>query len=88
MDNVMVIGLTKPIKFGEETIDKLTLREPVARDFRELNATKPFAMMLDLAATLSGVPVSVIDQLCATDTMAVCDKVGGFLPASPTTGAT
>ena len=84
----MEILLTEPIKCGEETIDKLVLRKPVARDFRELDASKPFAMMLDLAAALSGVPVSVIDQLSAADTLAVCDKVGGFLPASPKTGAT
>lgn len=84
----MEIVLTKPIKFGEETIDKLTLREPVAKDFRELKDTAPFAMMLDLAAALSGVPTSAIDQLSAADTMAVCDKVGGFLPASQKTGAT
>lgn len=88
MDNTMVIALTKPIKFGEETISELKLREPVARDFRELNATKPFAMILDLAAILSGVPASAIDQLSAADMMVVCDKVGGFLPDSRKTGAT
>lgn len=84
----MVIPLTKPIKFGEETISELKLREPVARDFRELNATKPFGMMLDLAAILSGVPASAIDQLNAADTMTVCNKVGAFLPDAPKTGAT
>ncbi len=88
MDNLMVITLTKPIKFGEETLRELKLREPVARDFRDLETTKPFAMILDLAAILSGVPASAIDQLCAADMMVVCDKVGGFLPDSQKTGAT
>ncbi len=88
MDNSIVIPLTKPIKFGEETIDKLTLREPVGKDFRQLDSVKPFAMVLDLAAILSGVPASVIDRLNATDTMAVMDKVGDFLPASQKTGTT
>lgn len=83
----MEIVLIKPIKFGEETITMLKLREPVGRDFRGLDATNPFTMMLDLAAVLSGVPASAIDQLSAADTMVVCEKVGSFLPASQATGA-
>lgn len=88
MDNSMVIKLTKPIKFGEETISELKLREPEGKDFRQIESVKPFAMVLDLAAILSGVPASVIDRLNAADTMAVMDKVGGFLPDSQKTGAT
>jgi len=45
-------------------------------------------MMLDLAAAVSGVSPSVIDQLSAADTMAVFDVVGGFLPGSQKNGAT
>lgn len=86
--NGLEIVLTNPVKFGEETIDKLVLREPVARDFRGMKSTEPFAMMLDLAAAVSGVSPSVIDQLSAADTMAVFDVVGGFLPSSQKNGAT
>lgn len=80
--------LSKPVQFGSETITQLTFREPVGRDFRDLNPSKPMGMVLDLAAVLSGVSPKVIDSLCAADTMAVFEKVGGFLPGSQTTGET
>lgn len=87
MSEPIEIILKEPVTFGSETIEKLVLRRPVGRDFRELDATRTFAMMLDLAAALAGVSPKVIDQLCAEDTLAVCDRVGGFLPGSPKTGA-
>lgn len=87
MDDFMVIPLTKPIKFGEETISELKLREPEGKDFRQLKSMNPFAMMLELATAISGVPDSVIDRLNAADTLAVCEKVGSFFPDSLKTGA-
>lgn len=82
------IPLVKPVKFGEETITELRIREPVGRDFRTLDPRQPMGMVLDLAAILAGVSPKVIDQLGAADTMAVFEMVSGFLPASPKTGET
>lgn len=83
----MDIPLTEPVKYGEETISKLVLRKPRGRDFREMkNMDSPFGSMLDMAASLAGVSPKVMDELCAEDTLAVVEAVGGFFPASLQTG--
>jgi hypothetical protein len=81
------IQLGSPIKFGDEEIGVLKLREPRARDFRAIgNLDKPFAAMLDLAASLTDLPASALDELDAPDTMKVVEAVSGFLPQSLPTG--
>lgn len=81
------IQLGSPLKFGNEEIATLKLRAPKARDFRSVgNLDKPFAAMLDLAASLAELPVSLLDELSAEDTMKVVEAVSGFLPQSQPTG--
>lgn len=81
------IQLTSPVRFGNEEIGVLKLREPRARDFRAIgNLDKPFAAMLDLAASLADLPASALDDLSASDTMKVVEAVSGFLPQSLPTG--
>ena len=82
------LTLSKPVQFGSEAITQLTFREPVGRDFRDLNPRKPMGMVLDLAALMAGVSPTVIDSLCAADTMTVFEKVSDFLPGSQKTGET
>lgn len=81
------IKLKHPIKFGDaETITELTVRRPIAKDFRVLPAKPAFGDILNLAAKLCEQPPSVIDMLDAEDLMPLMDVVGSFLPSSLATG--
>lgn len=81
------IKLSKPITFGGEQIDVLRLRRPKARDFREIGGMdKPFAAMLDFAASLADLAPAAIDQLDVDDVPAVVEVVSGFLGQFPATG--
>jgi hypothetical protein len=81
------ITLATPLKVGGEEVSVLKLRDPKARDFRALTSLdRPFAAMLDLAASLSDLPAAVLDEMGPEDTMAVVEAVSGFLPQSLPTG--
>lgn len=83
------ITLQHPIQFGDKTVNKLDIRKPKAGDFRMLkNLDQPFGMMLDLAAELSGLPASVLDDLEADDLPAVMEVMSGFLHGFQGTGKT
>ncbi len=83
------ITLLHPVKFGDETIDKLDIRKPKARDFRALgNLDRPFSMLLDLAAQLTALPASVLDDLDADDLPALMEVMSGFLGGFQGTGKT
>ncbi|GAA5783938.1 hypothetical protein GCM10007860_09150 [Chitiniphilus shinanonensis] len=76
----IVIALSKPLRFGEEDIAELQLREPCAGDFRVLsNPQAVLACSLDLAAELAGLPPSALDRLNTADTEAVVRAVNPFL---------
>lgn len=83
------ITLIQPLKVGGEEVAVLKLRDPKARDFRALTSLdRPFASMLDLAASLSDLPAAVLDEMGSEDTMKVVEAVAGFLPQSLVTGKT
>jgi len=83
------ITLIQPLKVGGEEVAVLKLRDPKARDFRALTSLdRPFAAMLDLAASLSDLPAAVLDEMGPEDTMKVVEAVSGFLPQSLATGKT
>lgn len=88
MSDSVVIQLTRPLAFGSDTIDCLTVRRPKARDFRAITSSAPFAVILDLAAALTHVPARYLDELDVDDFTALSEVVGGFLPQSPGTGKT
>ncbi|WP_432721292.1 phage tail assembly protein [Jeongeupia wiesaeckerbachi] len=76
----IVITLSRPVRFGDDDITELKLREPLAGDFRALNEPSDvFASSLNLAAELAGLPASVIDRLGLDDTQAVIKAVNPFL---------
>lgn len=87
--SVIEITLSHAIRHGEETLSVLKLRRPCARDFRPLKGMEfPFAMMLDFAAELSGLPVATLDRLDVEDVPRVMEVVNGFLSGFPGTGKT
>lgn len=84
--NKVKIELTEPVKHGKNEITELELREPRAKDMRKVSLSPTMGEMLDIAATISNNPPSVIDQLCIKDTMKVVEVIGDFLGDSPQTG--
>lgn len=81
------IKLAHPFTFGNEEISVLRLRRPKARDFREIGSfDKPFAAMLDFAASLADLAPAAIDQLDVEDVPKVVEVVSGFLGQFPATG--
>lgn len=83
------IKLNTPINFGDQTITEINIRRPIAKDFRSLTSMdKPFAAMLDFAASLADLPPAAIDKLDVDDVPAVVEVVSGFLSKFPQTGQT
>ncbi len=81
------ITLQEPIKWGSETITELTLRKPKAKDLRRFPTQPTTGDILDLAATLSGRPSAVIDELDVPDMLEICEVIGKrFLRSTPVTG--
>lgn len=77
----VTIQLAKPINAHGETVTTLVLEEPCARHMRNLplSGTPSIGLLLDMAAAVSGLPPSAIDQLGAADTMKVVEVLSGFL---------
>lgn len=77
----VTIKLTRPIEAHGETVAELVLAEPCARHLRDLplSGTPSIGLLLDMAAAVSGLPPSAIDQLSAADAMKVVEVMGSFL---------
>lgn len=76
----IVFQLTKPITFGDETIDSLTLREPVAGDLWdfEVGGKIKIGSVLEVASSISGHPPAVIKKITPADAIRLAEVVGGF----------
>lgn len=85
-DGGVKITLRKPIVFGSETIKELVLREPTAKDIRQMKVPPSTDDMLKLAGNLCGLTPPQIDMLKMKDTMEVLNAVGNFMDDSPETG--
>jgi hypothetical protein len=82
MTEPVTITLRNPIPHGKETtIEALTFRPPVAKDFRRLPLLEGYEMdtMLVLAGRLSAQPDVVIDKLAGDDLKEVLEAVSGFM---------
>lgn len=91
MLDVIEVKLSTPVQAHGEEINQLNLRMPKGRDFKKISGQSmemPFAMMLDFAAILSGVPPSTMDELSPEDVEKVCEAVGPLLPGYQETGPT
>lgn len=81
------IKLANPVKFGSETISELEIREPKAKDFRDMPVmNQNVGHFLAIAASLSGHPPSLMDELSFTDMQRVVEVMQNFLEAGPKTG--
>ena len=80
------VKLKEPVSHGSETIDKLEIRKPKAKDIRQLPTDPKTGDILDLAARLADQPPSVINELGMEDVEAVLEVVGGFFQRGLGTG--
>ncbi len=74
-----------PISFGSETITELQFQELKAKHMRQLPKEVGIGDILNLAATLTGVPPKVLDEMTANDTLKVVEVVNDFFPNSQET---
>lgn len=68
--------LSKPIEYGQKTIEKLVLREMTAKDMRTMRQNMTYGDLLDIGARLSNQPKTVIDRLSARDANELIELVG------------
>ena len=76
------VALTKPITLASgEQLTELVLREPTALDMRSMPLKDEIQLgdLLDIAAAVAGLPLSVINGVSPPDTMAVVRAMGKFM---------
>lgn len=76
------VVLSKPVQLASgDMLTEIVLREPTALDLRKMPVKQDLELgvLLDLAASVAGLPVGVMNQLCAVDTFAVAGAMGKTL---------
>lgn len=83
------IKLVKPIKRGEEVIDEIELREPTAKDVKNLGLPVDFTTrgvdskkVFDYVVALAALPPSTVDQMGVKDFMQCTVEIVGFFGGS------
>lgn len=78
-EGIVKIRLSKPVVFGDETIEELELREPCAGDLRGMDLDNITADgMLAIISRCSARPSAVIDKLSIPDFKKASEAVGVF----------
>jgi hypothetical protein len=79
--NPYKIVLEKPVQFGKELIETLTLRDLTCKELRtiKLNGDMTIGDLLDIGQKLCETHRKVIDKLCKKDAMELVDRVGFLL---------
>lgn len=79
--NPYEVVLEKPVRFGKELIEKLTLRDLTCKELRsiKLNGDMTFGDLLDIGQKLCETHRKIIDKLCKKDAMELVDRVGFLL---------
>jgi len=78
-------ALNYPIYHGEETIFELELKRPTFKDIKKIKISDldSFSTIVEIAAKLSGKPLSIFDAMDASDVIELVGQVTGFLQNSP-----
>lgn len=82
LESTATIPLSRPLELSSgEKVETLQLREPTALDMRGMAVTGELTVgdLLDLAASVAGVPQSALNQLSAVDTLEVVKAMGKFM---------
>lgn len=89
-EETKTITLRKPVTLGENTYDKLELREPLAGEIAKASvAPTNTDVAINLIAAVAKVPRRVAEQLCQRDLQEANDFFGSFSSdGSPADGPT
>jgi len=83
----ITVELEDPIEWGEETIEKLVLKRPKAKDMEHLPADPTFKDLLLMAQKCARVPRKVIQDLDSEDAISVVEAVSDFLDSGQKIGS-
>lgn len=84
LDNGEIIELTYPIKVEMESVPKLVLRRPKARDLSVMDSEKgDIGKAIVLIARLAGIPKSSVGQIDGGDFKKLQEVIESFLDNSP-----
>lgn len=86
-----IIPLCAPILHDDKEITQVMLRRPKVKDLKRLNAaldgvTDQLDQGIVLAATLTGLPVEVIEELDADDFTTISEVIADFFPQAKAPG--
>lgn len=85
----MTVTLQCPIEIAGDRIDKLTFTRPKVKHLKSMDKVQgEMSKSIALVAALSGVPVSVVEQLDAADFARCSEVIADFLGMRRETGAT
>lgn len=73
------IKLVEPVTFGSETISVVILKAPKGKHLKLLPPNPALKDILNMASKVSGVSSVVIDEMCATDVLAIAEAMGELL---------
>lgn len=82
----ITVNLSEPVEWGSETIEKLVLRRPKAKDIEHISSNPTMKELLSVAQKCARVPKRVIDELDGEDAMSVTDAIADFLDGGQQTG--
>lgn len=78
-DGTKTVLLAKPVKHKGETVDKVTMRTPLGRDYREMDQEKgDLGKAFRLVSSLSGLPMAIIDAMDGDDAL-LCANVASSM---------
>jgi hypothetical protein len=77
--------LSEPVSWEGKEITEITITKPKVKDLKRMNAEladikDQLEQGIAMAATLSGLPVEVIEELDTDDFTAVSEVIAGFFP--------
>lgn len=89
MELETTITLRKPVTLGDQTYDKLELREPTAGELEKAAAAgSNMSVAISLIAAVAKVPRRVVEGLCQRDMREAGSFLEQFNSVDLTTGAT
>jgi hypothetical protein len=82
--------LSKPVKFGEDTVSTIHYNEPVGRNWRKLRLQKDGvpdqSSLIDVFTSCSDQTPAFFDRIGGKDYIDILQIVGNFLDAGQATG--
>lgn len=79
--------LSEPVRFGSEIITRFELQPLKAKHLRGLPDKPGMTEMLNLVSKSSGQPTPVVDEVSASDALALVEIIGSFLQPFRGTGS-